>query len=104
MSLDLWNLRALLFGTLAGLICVGGLHFGTRALMMATRDDLGLSPAQKSRQKALGFIIVLGQFGGAFGVVAFYLTQTENKAVIPLAFGIILSVFVGNLLFDAMRK
>jgi cell division protein FtsX len=103
MNLDFWNLRAFLFGALSGVICVGGLHFGMRALMKSMSDS-PLDQNQKSRQKSFGILLLVGQFFAAFGVVGYYLSATQDRVILPLAFGLIGSIFVGNLIFAAMRK
>jgi hypothetical protein len=103
MSLELWDLRAFLFGALAGSICVLGLSFGTSLLMAASRDDLSLSAKSRKLRKTWGFLIVIGQFFGAFGTTAYYLKSTDSPAILPLAVGIVVSIFTSSAIANAAR-
>ncbi len=104
MNFEIFDVRALLFGILGGIICVGGLFFGMSAILKSTRDDLQLSASQRKKLKAFGIILVVGQVFLAFGTLWYYMSNTEQPAVLPLAFGLVTSIFIGNFIFNAMRK
>lgn len=104
MNFELWDLKAFLAGALSGFICVSGLYFGVRALMSSVGGDPALSPPKKRRLRFWGTLIVIAQFVGAFGVLGAYLSNAQERAVIPLAFGLILSIFIGNMFYATLRK
>jgi len=104
MNSEIFELRALLFGMLSGIICIGGLFFGMGSILKSTRDDLGLSAEKRRNHKLLGLGLVIGQLFLALGLLWHYMSSTPSPAVLPLGFGLVISIFVGNFVFNAMRK
>ena len=95
MELIVFDLKGILFGVLTGFICVGGLSFGIKLLMNASKSSF---------QKTMGGILLVGQFLGAIGVLAYYMKNIEKPYPLALALGMIGSIILFNILFAAMRN